>query len=229
MLLLPREYDAAAFRAYWTATPGRRAELAGRWASFAGAFFPLLARVGAEAASGRLRGDVAVQRSVAASLVRCLEGLGPAFVKAGQALSVRPDVVGQPAAEELTRLQDAVAPVRQAQAEAVLMQELAALGHVVRDAAGLDALLLPSASSSQPVPSTGAAVAAAATTVSWFSAAKPVASASLAQVYRARLPGSVGGVGGGEVAVKVQRPGLRRMVRARRDSLGTLAMDIYSA
>ena len=39
------------------------------------------------------------------------EALGPAAIKLGQALATRPDLVGEPAAKELFRLQDSVPPV----------------------------------------------------------------------------------------------------------------------
>src|SRR4051812_44935776 len=40
-----------------------------------------------------------------------LESLGPVFVKFGQILSVRPDLIPEDVAEELSKLQDAVPPV----------------------------------------------------------------------------------------------------------------------
>ena len=41
-------------------------------------------------------------------LARCLVDLGPTFIKLGQALSTRPDVLPKPYVQELTRLQDRV-------------------------------------------------------------------------------------------------------------------------
>ena len=49
-----------------------------------------------------------------------LEELGPIFVKFGQALSVRPDLVGPEIADELAKLQDAVPPFPAEQAVAML-------------------------------------------------------------------------------------------------------------
>ena len=40
------------------------------------------------------------------TLVRVLEGLGPAFVKLGQALATRPDIIGVDLANELAQLHD---------------------------------------------------------------------------------------------------------------------------
>ena len=43
-------------------------------------------------------------------LAACFEYLGPSFIKLGQALSVRPDLVGDHIAQDLARLQDQVPP-----------------------------------------------------------------------------------------------------------------------
>ncbi|TFJ81204.1 hypothetical protein NSK_007471 [Nannochloropsis salina CCMP1776] len=53
-----------------------------------------------------------------------LEKLGPTFVKLGQALSIRPDVIGPAATEELQKLQDAVPPFSNDVAFAILEGEL---------------------------------------------------------------------------------------------------------
>jgi len=44
------------------------------------------------------------------TLVRVLEGLGPAFVKLGQALATRPDIIGVDLANELAQLHDKMEP-----------------------------------------------------------------------------------------------------------------------
>ena len=43
-------------------------------------------------------------------LAIALQQLGPSFIKLGQTLSARPDIVGQDIAEELSSLQDKIAP-----------------------------------------------------------------------------------------------------------------------
>ena len=50
--------------------------------------------------------DPAVQQRLARRILNTLTGLGPCFIKVGQALSTRPDLVRRDWLEELTRLQD---------------------------------------------------------------------------------------------------------------------------
>jgi ubiquinone biosynthesis protein len=52
----------------------------------------------------------------AARLTAALTRLGPSYVKFGQFLATRPDIVGVPAARDLERLQDGMAPFPQAEA-----------------------------------------------------------------------------------------------------------------
>ena len=99
-------------------------------------------------------------------------GLGPTFIKIGQALGTRADLLPLAYIKELSTLQDRVPPFPNEEAFARIREEL---GRDVREAfAEIDP--------------------------------EPVASASLGQVYRARLHT------GEEVAVKVQRPALRERV-----------------
>lgn len=110
------------------------------------------------------------RRSVWERLRLAAEELGPTFVKSGQLLSMRPDVIPEALVSELRRLQDNVKPLPFAEMRPVLAEELGE---------ELDAIF------------------------SEFDET-PVASASLAQVYRARLRSN-----GRLVAVKLQRPHLR--------------------
>jgi len=100
--------------------------------------------------------------------------LGPTFIKFGQILSTRPDLIGQELATELNALQDRVEPT-----EFDVFQE-------------------------RFVESFGAPVE---TLYGEFNK-EPIASASLSQVYRARLHS------GEDVAVKVLRPGTRQTVES---------------
>jgi len=98
-----------------------------------------------------------------------LEKLGPTYVKFGQFLSVRPDLIPPEFCKEFKKLQDRVSPFPFAQVQRELWNELK------RDPAGI------------------------------FSEFDEIAmgAASVSQVHRARLHT------GEEVAVKVQRPGIR--------------------
>ena len=124
---------------------------------------------------GGAEGSGAKERQLerqAAWLRANLIGLGPTFIKIGQALGTRADLLPLAYIKELALLQDQVPPFPNAEAFARIEAEL---GRTVGEAyAEIDA--------------------------------EPVASASLGQVYRARLHT------GEEVAVKVQRPGLRQTV-----------------
>ena len=114
-----------------------------------------------------------------ARLRLALQELGPLFVKFGQILSTRRDVVPPDIAEELALLQDQVAPFDGDTARALVEQ---ALERKIDEAfASFDTV--------------------------------PLASASIAQVHAATLPGEGGGAPR-EVVVKVLRPGIEKQVAA---------------
>jgi ubiquinone biosynthesis protein len=62
--------------------------------------------------------------SGAARLAIALTRLGPSYVKLGQFLATRPDVVGPAIAKDLETLQDRMAPFSQAEAEAAISEGL---------------------------------------------------------------------------------------------------------
>jgi ubiquinone biosynthesis protein len=108
----------------------------------------------------------------AVRLRQALEALGPIFVKFGQVLSTRRDLLPADIADELARLQDRVPPFF---ADQVISTLTRVYGRPVED-------------------------------VFREFDRNPVASASVAQVHLARLPD------GTEVAVKVLRPGIARVI-----------------
>lgn len=57
-------------------------------------------------------------------LADALQDLGPSYIKLGQMLATRPDVIGDQLARDLMRLQDRLAPFSQAQAQATIIEEL---------------------------------------------------------------------------------------------------------
>ena len=123
-----------------------------------------------------------------------LPPLGPVFVKLGQALATRPDILHYPLAEALVNLQDRVAPFDNFTAKRIIRREFKAAikknkeqekdqKHRKQFFINNDEelrLFLDSLSD------------------------EPVAAASIAQIYKGYLPGY------GSVAVKVQRPGIRK-------------------
>jgi aarF domain-containing kinase len=101
---LPSTFDRAAFEAYLQRRPGL---LASRWTTFVQETTPLSGEVARLWAAGRLRRD---DSSLAAACRSTLTRLGPTFVKLGQILSVREDVLGPIWATEMAKLQDGVEP-----------------------------------------------------------------------------------------------------------------------
>eukprot|EP00873_Tetraselmis_striata_P037734 jgi/Tetstr1/457998/TSEL_044509.t1 len=115
---LPRSYDRAALEAWCERRP---MEMNRRWADFMRLTVPLFARVGASFSLGTLeRDEVALARETA----RVLSQLGPTFVKLGQLLSSRQDLMSPAVAAELGRLQSNVAPFSDAAALKAIEVEL---------------------------------------------------------------------------------------------------------
>lgn len=114
---------------------------------------------------------------------RALEEMGPAFVKLGQVLATRVDLLEPEWITELGKLQDSAPPAPWIDIRQQLTEDLGAPPEEVF--AAFDP--------------------------------KPVAAASIAQVHRARL------TDGGEVVVKVRRPGIRPLLEADLRWLARLA------
>jgi hypothetical protein len=96
---LPLVYNEEKIASFWKQRPG---ELAARWTRFAGIAVPWLTKLANAFLRGSLQRD---QRGIARNAVANLEQLGPTFVKLGQILSIRPDVLPPPIMEELAKLQ----------------------------------------------------------------------------------------------------------------------------
>ena len=102
---LPAAFDRADFDRFSQSQPRAVAE---RWGQFVQATAPVGQEVVGLFAAGKLSRD---DPAIAASLRMALTRLGPTFIKIGQILSVREDVIGPVWATELAKLQDGIAPV----------------------------------------------------------------------------------------------------------------------
>jgi ubiquinone biosynthesis protein len=71
--------------------------------------------------SGRAKNDTAPP---GVRLARALESLGPAYIKLGQVLATRPDIVGEETAQALGHLQDRLPPFPTEEAKRVIAQSL---------------------------------------------------------------------------------------------------------
>jgi ubiquinone biosynthesis protein len=106
-------------------------------------------------------------------LKSCFEELGPTFVKLGQVLATRPDLIPEPFVEELRKLQDNVAAVSFSEIKALIETEFG-----------------------KPIDSIFSQIDS-----------QPLAAASIAQVHSATLKT------GEAVAIKVQRPGIEKIIQ----------------
>ena len=103
---LPLVYDKDLIEQYWRK---ERGALNKRWSYFVGKAVPFLTRlVGLFIADGKIEEKHIPSLSQQARID--LQDLGPTFIKAGQMMSVRPDVLPQATLEELEKLQDSVEP-----------------------------------------------------------------------------------------------------------------------
>lgn len=118
---LPLIYDKDAIQAYWA---GQSGALQQRWLEFLGVTVPFITRVAGLLISGGTEALEANSAELARDARINLEKLGPTYIKMGQMMSVRPDVLPQPALVELSKMQDGVEGFEQSIAIAMVEQEL---------------------------------------------------------------------------------------------------------
>jgi aarF domain-containing kinase len=105
---------------YWAKERGALNE---RWGFFTGKAVPFLSKlVGLWIRDGKIKDEEIPALSRQARLD--IEELGATFIKVGQMMSIRPDVLPPATLEELTRLQDSVVPFDTKVAVAQIEQEL---------------------------------------------------------------------------------------------------------
>ena len=127
-------------------------------------------------------------------LVCAVEHLGPTYVKVGQAVASRPDIIPKSLAASLSTLQDDMKAFDVGTAKQIIEQDLI---NANVDASKI-AILLDNLSEN------------------------PVAAASVGVVFKSFLPEE------GQVAVKVQRPGLKAMVDKDAALLRNIALFVES-
>lgn len=173
----------------WLKTPGKRLRNAGRLKTILGVFashgfhgFAVRAKLGRFVINRFTSKDVE-HLSVPERVRMSFEELGPTFVKLGQLLATRPDLIPPEFSEEFKKLHDQVAGIPFEEIEKILTTHFGA-----------------------PLAEIFAAFDQT-----------PLAAASIAQVHRARLKD------GKSVVVKVQRPGIDRVMQDDLQILRVLA------
>ncbi|CAB1118295.1 unnamed protein product [Ectocarpus sp. CCAP 1310/34] len=118
---LPREYDLPAIMNYYNSRPltllSRLAEVSYRLGSLA-------AKLWLDRKVGDGSGWEKNMDSRAREFVEFVQGAGPAFIKIGQGVSIRPDILPEPYLKELSKLQDRVNPFDSGDARRILEQQL---------------------------------------------------------------------------------------------------------
>jgi predicted unusual protein kinase regulating ubiquinone biosynthesis (AarF/ABC1/UbiB family) len=172
---LPLVYNKVAIETYWK---GQGSALTQRWREFLGYAVPFFTKTIGYTINGGTEEVVKRGPELARDARIAMEKLGPTYIKLGQMMSVRPDVLPDGALDELAKLQDSVEPFSTTVAVAQIEAELGGpLGQFFSEISE-----------------------------------EPVAAASLAQVYKARLVST-----GEYVALKIQRPAV----------LETVSKDLY--
>ncbi len=131
----------------------------------------------------RNKGDRFERLSGAMRIRMIFEELGPTFIKFGQILSSRPDLIPVNLLTELAKLQDNVPPFSFGEVAGIISSEFGRSHEEIFE----------------------------------FMDRTPIASASIGQVHRAGLAGV------GEVAVKIQRPGIHKLIEVDLEIMHHLA------
>ena len=120
---LPTEYDLIAIQTYWRARP---VEVIQRTMECSKVLVPYFSRlfIWEYAIRRKIRHHEGLQRKYAKEFREKLVQLGPCFIKLGQALSIRPDIMPQAFLDELQKLCDAVPSFPTQDAIAVINEEL---------------------------------------------------------------------------------------------------------
>ena len=185
---LPRSYDRESFRRYWIKRP---ISVVSRFGTIGYELGPSLASylyhkntgtLGPSFLSGGADEDLQTQQAI--KFREALTNLGPAFVKVGQQVAIRPDLVPPAVLKELQKLCDSVKPVPDEVAMQVLREELFGSEN-------------DSSSTENKYNTTNLE--------DLFEDLHLVASASIGQVYKAKLKSS-----GENAAIKVQRPDMEK-------------------
>ena len=196
---LPRSYDRQSFRKYWIRRP---ISVVSRFVEIGYELGPTLASYTYHknqelfpwSSSLSVEEKEELQTRQAVRFREALTNLGPAFVKVGQQVAIRPDLVPSTVLKELQKLCDSVRPVPDEIAMRVLRDELSGL--------------MEESSSMSKTNKTDMETKKNTSTKSlddFFEGIHLVASASLGQVYKAKLKSS-----GEFVAIKIQRPDMEK-------------------
>eukprot|EP00303_Exanthemachrysis_gayraliae_P000188 CAMPEP_0206011302 /NCGR_PEP_ID=MMETSP1464-20131121/13028_1 /ASSEMBLY_ACC=CAM_ASM_001124 /TAXON_ID=119497 /ORGANISM="Exanthemachrysis gayraliae, Strain RCC1523" /LENGTH=821 /DNA_ID=CAMNT_0053384957 /DNA_START=58 /DNA_END=2523 /DNA_ORIENTATION=+ len=118
---LPEVYDAKIIEKYWKS---QGSALQQRWSEFLRLAVPYITRVSTLMLTGGMEALEREAGPLARDARKNMEQLGPTYIKLGQMLSVRPDVLPPAALDELQRLQDNVPTFPTETAMEVLAQEL---------------------------------------------------------------------------------------------------------
>jgi len=182
---LPEVYDVEAISSFWSRHPR---VIAWRLLEIVGNVLPFVAKTSFDRYRGALKSAEA-QEERAKELKELLTNLGPTFIKFGQMLSTRPDLLSQPALTQLQTLCDEVPSFPTPMAREIIRNELGDSAFEAFE--------------------------------DFSDEMKPIAAASLGQVYKLRLKEPKRGVE--TMALKVQRPDMIRTV-----SLDLFLMRKYS-